>query len=174
MRWNHTPLLPAEVAALSQGAGVSPILAELLWRAGIREPAAVGGFLEPALAGLGDPFLLPNLEAVAVRLHAAIVRGERVVVLGDYDVDGVTSTALLVTVLRRFGLSPRFIVPRRAEDGYGLSRSAIDRALEQGQPHLFIASPIFYWWHKGDRKHVEAHADVSPKYEWTGSSKASQ
>ncbi len=139
MRWNHPPLLADEVAALSQAAGVSPILAELLCRLGIREAAAAASFLEPVLAGLGDPFLLPNLEAVAVRLHAAIVRGEQVVVLGDYDVDGVTSTALLVMVLRRFGLSPRFIVPRRAEDGYGLSRSAIDRALEQGQPHLFVA-----------------------------------
>jgi len=64
----------------------------------------------------------------------AIARKEKVTVLGDYDVDGVTSTALLVTVLRRFGLDPHFVVPRRAEDGYGLSRSAIDRALEAGKP----------------------------------------
>jgi single-stranded-DNA-specific exonuclease len=54
-------------------------------------------------------------------------------------VDGVTSTALLVAVLRHFGLNPRFVVPRRSEDGYGLSRSAIDRALEQGRPGLFVA-----------------------------------
>ena len=54
-------------------------------------------------------------------------------------VDGVTSTTLLVSVLRRLGASPRFVVPRRAEDGYGLSRSAIDRALEQGRPALFVA-----------------------------------
>ena len=59
--------------------------------------------------------------------------------LGDYDVDGVSSTALLVMILRRFGLSPRFVVPRRSADGYGLSRSAIDRALEAGKPHLFVA-----------------------------------
>ena len=59
--------------------------------------------------------------------------------LGDYDVDGVSSTALLVMMLRRFGLNPRFVVPRRSEDGYGLSRSAIDRALEEGKPQLFIA-----------------------------------
>src|SRR5471032_2565964 len=139
MRWNHPPLPRRRGAAESQAAGVSPILAELLCRAGIRDAAAAATFLEPVLAGLGDPFLLPNLEAVAVRLQAAIVRREQVVVLGDYDVDGVTSTALLVMVLRKFGLCPRFIVPRRAEDGYGLSRSAIDRALEQGQPHLFVA-----------------------------------
>jgi single-stranded-DNA-specific exonuclease len=61
------------------------------------------------------------------------------VVLGDYDVDGVSSTALLVMILRRFGLTPRFVVPRRSEDGYGLSRSAIDRALEGGLPDLFVA-----------------------------------
>ena len=59
--------------------------------------------------------------------------------LGDYDVDGVSSTALLVSLLRRFGLNPSFVVPRRMEDGYGLSRSAIDRALEVGKPDLFIA-----------------------------------
>ena len=64
---------------------------------------------------------------------------EKVVVLGDYDVDGVSSTALLVSVLRRFGLNPAFVVPRRSEDGYGLSRSAIDRALEGGNPGLFVA-----------------------------------
>ncbi|HEY4988983.1 MAG TPA: single-stranded-DNA-specific exonuclease RecJ, partial [Opitutaceae bacterium] len=64
---------------------------------------------------------------------------ERIIVLGDYDVDGVSSTALLVLVLRRFGLDPSFVVPRRSEDGYGLSRSAIDRALEAGKPGLFIA-----------------------------------
>jgi len=60
------------------------------------------------------------------------------VVLGDYDVDGVSSTALLVSILRRFDLQPRFVVPRRSEDGYGLSRSAIDRALEKGKPALFV------------------------------------
>src|SRR5690606_2683515 len=86
-----------------------------------------------------DPFGVPNLEAAAVRLRRAIEQCEQVVVLGDYDVDGVSSTALLVGILRRFGLQPRFVVPRRAEDGYGLSRSAIDRALEEGVPSLFVA-----------------------------------
>ena len=78
------------------------------------------------------------MPAVA-RLKAAILGREKVTVLGDYDVDGVSSTALLVLVLRRFGLDPAFVVPRRSEDGYGLSRSAIDRALEAGKPALFIA-----------------------------------
>ena len=139
MRWTHTPLPTAEVEALSKRAGVSTVLAELLLRAGFRDGQAAAAFLQPALAGLNDPFLLRNLEAAATRLRQAIAHREQIVVLGDYDVDGVSSTALLVMVLRRFGLNPRFIVPRRSEDGYGLSRSAIDRALEAGKPHLFIA-----------------------------------
>lgn len=124
---------------MSQEAGVSRVLAELLLRAGLRTGAAATEFLQPALAAINDPFLLRNLDAAAARLRQAIAARESVVVLGDYDVDGVSSTALLVSVLRRFGLEPRFVVPRRSEDGYGLSRSAIDRALEAGRPHLFVA-----------------------------------
>lgn len=138
MRWTYTPLPADEVGAISRQGGVDPVLAELLLRNGLRGEAAKE-FLQPALAGLRDPFLLPNLEAAATRLRQAIARREAVTVLGDYDVDGVSSTALLVSVLRRFGLQPHFVVPRRSEDGYGLSRSAIDRALEAGRPALFIA-----------------------------------
>ena len=139
MRWTYTPLPAAEVEAMSHRTGVSRVLAELLLRAGHHEPAATASFLAPVLAGLGDPFLLRSLEAAATRLRRAIAGRESIVVLGDYDVDGVSSTALLVSVLRRFGLAPRFVVPRRSADGYGLSRSAIDRALEGGKPALFIA-----------------------------------
>lgn len=139
MRWIHTPFPAEEIEALSKGAGVSRVLAELLLRLGLREADAATEFLQPALAALNDPFLLRNLEAGATRLRAAIANREEVAILGDYDVDGVSSTALLVMVLRRFGLNPRFVVPRRSEDGYGLSRSAIDRALEAGKPRLFIA-----------------------------------
>ncbi len=139
MRWTYTPLPAAEVEAYSKQAGISRILAELLLRGRLCNADAAAGFLQPALAGLNDPFLLRHVDLAANRLRQAIAQREQIVVLGDYDVDGVSSTALLVMVLRRFGLNPRFIVPRRSEDGYGLSRSAIDRALEGGRPNLFIA-----------------------------------
>ncbi len=139
MRWVYTPLPADQIDALSRRAGVSPVMAELLLRNGLNDPDAATKFLKPALAELQDPFLLQNLDAAATRLRSAIANREEIVVLGDYDVDGVSSTALLVSILRRFGLYPRFVVPRRMEDGYGLSRSAIDRALEMGRPHLFIA-----------------------------------
>ena len=139
MRWIHSPQSPAEVDRLGREARVSAVLAELLLRVGVTHSAGAEVFLEPKLADVADPFALPNMEAAATRLALAIERREAIVVLGDYDVDGVTSTTLLVSVLRRLGASPRFVVPRRSEDGYGLSRSAIDRALEQGKPGLFIA-----------------------------------
>lgn len=139
MRWTHTPVPEAEVEALSKTAGVSRVLAELLLRCGHREADSATKFLQPVLASLQDPFLLRNLDAAAARLGVAIAQRQEIVVLGDYDVDGVSSTALLVSILRRFDLQPRFIVPRRSEDGYGLSRSAIDRALEKGKPALFVA-----------------------------------
>src|SRR5476651_890506 len=116
MLWIHTPVPAGDAEELSKRAGIGPVVAELLVRAGLAEP-----------------------EAAAERLKKAIQGREKLVVLGDYDVDGVSSTALLVLVLRRFGLDPKFVVPRRSEDGYGLSRSAIDRALEAGKPKLFIA-----------------------------------
>ena len=139
MRWIYSPSPADQIAAFGKIAGVSPVLAELLLSAGVTDPASAAEFLQPSLAALRDPFLLRNLEAGADRLRTAIARRESVVVLGDYDVDGVSSTALLVTILRRFGLDPKFVVPRRSADGYGLSRSAIDRALEKEKPALFVA-----------------------------------
>jgi single-stranded-DNA-specific exonuclease len=139
MRWIYTPFPAAELEETCRQLEVTPVLAELLLRNGLRDTAAATRFLRPALAGLQDPFLLANLAAAVARLRRAIERRETLVVLGDYDVDGVSSTAFLVSILRRFDLDPRFVVPRRLEEGYGLSRGAIDRALEAGKPDLFIA-----------------------------------
>ena len=139
MRWNYQPPAAAEVAACSRRHEISPVLAELLLQRGLRDPGQTERYLRPALAELQDPFLIPRLDAAVARLRQAIERREALVVLGDYDVDGVSSTALLVSILRRFGLDPRFVVPRRLEEGYGLSRGAIDRALEAGRPDLFVA-----------------------------------
>ena len=139
MRWTYTPFPAGEAEDLSRRAGVGPVVAELLMRGGHGDPERAREFLNPDLSRLEDPFLVGNVVAAVARLKAAIEGREKVIVLGDYDVDGVSSTALLVSILRRFGLDPSFVVPRRSEDGYGLSRSAIDRALEAGRPALFIA-----------------------------------
>src|SRR6478752_10877170 len=129
MRWNYTPVHTESVAALARSLGTTPVVAE----------ANAGRFLQPMLAGLSDPFLLVNLERAVDRLLQAIRGGEKIMILGDYDVDGVCSTAILVCLLRRLGAQPAYIVPRRAEEGYGLTGTSIERALEQGKPDLFIA-----------------------------------
>jgi len=138
MRWNYTPVHAESVAALARSLGTTPVVAELLLRAGVGETGA-GRFLQPALAGLADPFLLGNLEPAVDRILLAVRRQEKIMILGDYDVDGVCSTAILVCLLRRLGSQPSYIVPRRAEEGYGLTGTSIERALEQGKPDLFIA-----------------------------------
>ncbi len=139
MRWNYTPLDAGSVAELAKALGTTSIVAELLLRNGLADSVPAGRFLQPTLATLGDPFLLVNLEAAVDRLLRAIKGKERVTVLGDYDVDGVCSTTILVSLLRRLGLSPAYVVPRRLEEGYGLTRTSIDRALEAGKPDVFIA-----------------------------------
>lgn len=138
MRWNYTPVHAESVEALSRRLATTPIVAELMLRNGIDEEAAAR-FLQPTLASLSDPFLVTNLERAVDRLLQAIRRRESVTVLGDYDVDGVCSTTILVCLLRRLGLNPTYVVPRRAEEGYGLTRPSIERALEVGVPALFVA-----------------------------------
>lgn len=139
MRWNHTPIPDEQIDALSTSLQCSRILAALLLRAGISDPEEARGFLQPRLNQLDDPFALTNLRLAVDRIREALKNDEKIAVLGDYDVDGVTSTVLLISILQRLGLEPRFIVPRRLEEGYGLSRSAIDRVLEEQEIDLFIA-----------------------------------
>jgi single-stranded-DNA-specific exonuclease len=99
----------------------------------------VQAFLRPRLKSLSDPFLLPNMETAIARIKAALNRRERIVLFGDYDVDGVTSLALLAETLRAYGASPGLFLPLRMEEGYGLSRESVERCFEQHRPQLLIA-----------------------------------
>jgi single-stranded-DNA-specific exonuclease len=96
-------------------------------------------FLRPRLSSLSDPFLLPNMEVAVARILAAVDRHERVVLFGDYDVDGVTSLVLLAEILRAYGAAPDLFLPLRMEEGYGLTRESVERCLEQYRPQLLIA-----------------------------------
>ena len=101
----------------------------------------VQNFLRPRLKTLADPFLLPQMEKAVERILQALDRHERVVLFGDYDVDGVTSLALLSEMLRAYPATagPELFLPMRMEEGYGLSRESIERCLEQHKPQLLIA-----------------------------------
>ncbi|MEZ5278452.1 MAG: single-stranded-DNA-specific exonuclease RecJ [Opitutaceae bacterium] len=139
MLWSYSPCSHETRQHLQDELGVGPVLAELVSRLGLPDIEAARRFLNPRLADLGDPFVITNLAPAAERLSRAIDRDEVITVFGDYDVDGVTSTALLVGILRRFGLVPHFVVPLRLEEGYGLSREAVDRAVDLEHPGLFVA-----------------------------------
>ncbi|KAF0095321.1 MAG: single-stranded-DNA-specific exonuclease [Puniceicoccaceae bacterium 5H] len=141
MRWTTPRHDPAALRGLSQTLGVSLPTAALLWQRGLSQPEAARYFLEPKLKRLDDPFRLTNLREAVDRIRQAMQGAETILIFGDYDVDGVTSTTLLVSILQRFGLKPYFVVPRRLEEGYGLSEEALQRALEEcpQQPDLFIA-----------------------------------
>jgi single-stranded-DNA-specific exonuclease len=117
----------------------SECIARLLSRKGFRCAEEVGNFLRPRLSSLADPFLLPQMHAAASRILAALDQHERIVLFGDYDVDGVTSLALLYETLRAYGGAPALFLPLRMEEGYGLSRESVDRCVEQNQPQLLIA-----------------------------------
>ena len=114
-------------------------IARLLMRKGFANAEEVETFLRPRLKSLSDPFLLPNMQAAAQRVLAALDRHERVVLFGDYDVDGVTSIALLTEMLRAYGGAPELFLPLRMEEGYGLSPESVERCLEQHHPQLLIA-----------------------------------
>ena len=139
MRWVIEETDPARIRALAQALGCSSVLAEILLKRGVDSAEAAAAFLRPRLHDLEDPFAITNLEAAAERLERAVEQGESVVVFGDYDVDGVTSTVQLVRLLRHFGVEPRFCVPLRLEEGYGLSREAIDRVVDGAPPDVFVA-----------------------------------
>jgi single-stranded-DNA-specific exonuclease len=116
-----------------------PCIAELLKRKGFTSADEVNAFLQPRLGSLSDPFLLPNMAAAVSRILRAIDNRERIVLFGDYDVDGVTSLALLAEMLRGYGAVPELFLPLRMEEGYGMSRESVDRCCEQHRPQLLIA-----------------------------------
>ncbi|MDQ7041586.1 MAG: single-stranded-DNA-specific exonuclease RecJ [Rhodothermus sp.] len=139
-RWVRRPLAdPDAVATLMAAARYLPEpLARVLVARGITTVEAARAFFRPRLDQLHDPFLMADMEAAARRLARAIEHREHVLVYGDYDVDGTTATALMTSFLKARGVPVRFFVPHRFRHGYGLTRKALEEALEAGT-RLLIA-----------------------------------
>ena len=133
-RWELRPVEhPDRVAALQTALNDLPeALARCLVLRGIDSLDAAKRFFRPALEHLHDPFLMQDMTAAAERVAAAVERGERVLVYGDYDVDGTTATALMTTFLRSQGVDVDYFIPNRFSDGYGLGQAGLDYAAEQG------------------------------------------
>jgi single-stranded-DNA-specific exonuclease len=140
-RWVLRPVAAEamrRVSACTTGK-LSPLVQRLLAQRDPGSDEAVARFLQPKLQELSDPFLIPGMEAAVTRLLLAADRGERLVLFGDYDVDGVSSLTLLLTVLIAYGLSPRCFLPLRMEEGYGLSANGLQRCLDEGPVDLLVA-----------------------------------
>jgi single-stranded-DNA-specific exonuclease len=138
-RWTMAPSQPALAAFLAKELKISSLLAQCLLNRGFSEPDPISCFLQPRLKNLADPFLLPNMRGAVERLFAAHERKEPLVIFGDYDVDGVTSTALLTEVLTALGWKVSAYLPHRMEEGYGLSQSGVENCLNKFPTTLLLA-----------------------------------
>jgi single-stranded-DNA-specific exonuclease len=138
-RWTTATPQPLLAQSLAATLKISLVLAQCLLNRGFSEPAVIKNFLAPRLKNLADPFLLPNMDAAVTRLLLARERGEPMVIFGDYDVDGVTSTTLLLEVLRRLGWAADAYLPNRLAEGYGLSRDGVENCLKKFPVKLLLA-----------------------------------
>lgn len=138
MVWRTASVSSERVDDFVKQLGVPRLIAQLLARMEFGEGVDVKDFMNPMLKHLDDPNNLTNLSTAVDRLKQAMSANETILVIGDYDVDGVTSTSLLVHALNRFGVFPNYVIPRRTNEGYGLSCAVIDRAFESASPKLVI------------------------------------
>ncbi|MDX1934677.1 MAG: single-stranded-DNA-specific exonuclease RecJ [Capsulimonadales bacterium] len=136
--WQLNEDEPGAAEAISAALGVSRLTAVLLLRRDIRTPEAADAFLNPCLDDLFDPMLLPDMETAVARLNRAIDSGETIFLHGDYDADGVTSTALGLRALSAMGANVIPHIPRRS-DGYDLQIVGVEKAKEKGASLILTA-----------------------------------
>ncbi len=125
-RWKISPQNKELQRCLSSELNVSPLLAQLLINRGLVDSDKAFSFLSPSLQDLHDPFLLKDMGKACERLVKALKKGEKVAVYGDFDVDGVTATALLYSFLKEVGFDVDYYIPERLSEGYGLNCGALD------------------------------------------------
>lgn len=140
-KWNYNP--PTEeqkrtAGELTEKIGMNPILTQLLVERGITTESAAKRFFRPQLADLINPFLMKDMDIAVDRLNDAMGRKERILVYGDYDVDGCTAVALVYKFLQQFYSNIEYYIPDRYEEGYGVSRKGIDYAKQQGVKLIII------------------------------------
>ncbi len=139
-RWSQAPAIPPDrVEELAARLRCPPAFARLLLSRGLTDVSEIRDFLAPRLKDLHDPFLLPDMELAVRRIESAIDKGEKVLVHGDYDADGMSATALLTLALRRAGADVESFVPHRTRDGYDLTEAGLVRAARIGASLIVTA-----------------------------------
>lgn len=128
--WVHTPYDAEEVAYLHQTLKINPIFCQLLVQRNIKTYEMAERFFRPDLNHLHDPFLMKGMEKAVRRIVKAIIKKEKILVYGDYDVDGTTSVALMYLFLKQYHEHIDFYIPDRSEEGYGVSMQGVEYAAE--------------------------------------------
>lgn len=131
-RWVVAPHDPEQARRFREAFGFPPVVARLLSARGFRSPEDVDAFLSPSLQRTHDPFLMADMEPAVERIGRALGSGERICVYGDYDVDGISATTILVRSFRFLGAEPRPYIPHRTREGYGLQTEAVRRLAAEG------------------------------------------
>ena len=140
-KWNHEPLTQeAQDAAIRLAAesNISPITARLFMQRGITSADAVQKFFRPQLHDLYDPFLMKDMDVAINRLNEAMGKKEKILIYGDYDVDGCTAVALVYRFLQKYYSNLDFYIPDRYDEGYGVSKRGIDLAYEKGVSLIIV------------------------------------
>ncbi|MGD0922345.1 MAG: DHH family phosphoesterase, partial [Terriglobia bacterium] len=132
MRWQISKVDNEAAAPLVRELSIPPLVARLLVLRGIKEPAEADRFLHPSLRQLHDPFLMADMRAAVGRLRQAIERQEKILIYGDYDVDGTMAVVVLLTALRSLGAKVDAHIPHRLTDGYGMRVPVVERAQADG------------------------------------------
>lgn len=138
-RWSLAEPQPLLTRGLVEQLRLSPTVAQCLVNRGHHDPAKAAQFLQPRLRNLSDPFLLPDMEGAVERIFHAREHGEAVTVFGDYDVDGVTSVTILLEVFQHLGVRAAAYLPHRMDEGYGLTRDAVETCLQRHPARLLLA-----------------------------------
>ena len=131
-KWRLKAAQPGIEKEFARELGLDPLILRLLVNRGVTTPFQARSFLDPSLDGLHDPFLLKDMDKAVARLKAARERAQTVLVYGDYDVDGVTSTAVVCHLLKKLGIKALNYIPHRMEEGYGLNYEIVPLALKWG------------------------------------------
>ena len=140
-KWNYQPPThkqKEDANRLSEELDISPILCSLLLKRGINNVTEAKQFFRPKLSNLHDPFLMNDMDIAVERLNKALGRKERILVYGDYDVDGTTAVALVYKFLQQFSLNIDYYIPDRNEDGYGISKRGVDYAHSTGVKLIIV------------------------------------
>ena len=139
--WKYQPLTPEQgnlAAMLSAELEMSPVLCSLLVNRGITSVAEARNFFRPKLGQLHNPFLMNDMDVAVRRLNKALGKKERILVYGDYDVDGTTAVALVYKFLQQFSSNIDYYIPDRNEDGYGISKRGVDYAHSTGVKLIIV------------------------------------